>query len=475
MSVPSRSLMGDPPVEGGMSSLAAEIAPLGYSIADLGGFVEGIDRTALDTLDQIESLRCLRGGFGATVASLRDGFEALGRAARDTEAMAADRMASVADNSERHARLAEWGTGIAARTEALEAVLGQVVAANGEIARIARQVNILAVNAAIEAARAGDAGRGFAVVAAAVNELSRKTATAAAGIQTSIRSLESWTSSMREDGERLGPEFARGRQTALVTRDAVTHIAAEMAAARVRIETLDADVSGLAASEEGMGGICDVIESGARRTAIGVGEARTRTDAMMARCERLLQHAVEEEPDGPDRRFIDYATSVAHRIAAAFEAAVDAGEISRGSLFDTSYRAIPGTAPAQCLAAHVALTDRIVPPIIDAAFDFDPRIVFCCPCDRIGYIGTHNRRFSQPQGSDPLWNAAHSRNRRLFDDRAGRQAGANRAPFLMQVYRRDMGSRGKVLMKDVSVPIVVGRRHWGGLRLGYRDDDGPPG
>ena len=38
----------------------------------------------------------------------------------------------------------------------------------------------------------------------------------------------------------------------------------------------------------------------------------------------------------------------------------------------------------------------------------------------------------------------------------------------MQTYRRDMGGGVFVLMKDLSAPIVVHGRHWGGLRIGVR-------
>ena len=46
-------------------------------------------------------------------------------------------------------------------------------------------------------------------------------------------------------------------------------------------------------------------------------------------------------------------------------------------------------------------------------------------------------------------------------------AGRNERRFLLQTYRRDMGGGQRVLMKDLSAPITVQGRHWGGLRLAY--------
>ena len=56
----------------------------------------------------------------------------------------------------------------------------------------------------------------------------------------------------------------------------------------------------------------------------------------------------------------------------------------------------------------------------------------------------------------------------IFDDRVGLAAGRNREPFLLQIYRRDMGGGKFVLMKDLSAPITVGGRHWGGVRIAYK-------
>jgi methyl-accepting chemotaxis protein len=154
-------------------------------------------------------------------------------------------------------------------------------------------------------------------------------------------------------------------------------------------------------------------------------------------------------------------------IAALFEQALADGVLSEADLWDTAYQPIPGTNPQQVSTRYLAFTDRVLPPIQEPLLDLDERVAFGAAVDRNGYLPTHNLKFSKPQGPDPVWNAANCRNRRIFDDRTGLACGRNTEPFLLQTYRRDMGGT-YVLMKDVSAPIWIRGRHWGGFRMGYR-------
>lgn len=160
--------------------------------------------------------------------------------------------------------------------------------------------------------------------------------------------------------------------------------------------------------------------------------------------------------------------SRAAAISAAFEKAVADGRITMEALFSRDYAPIEGTRPQQYMTPFVGLTDAVVTPVIEEALELGDHVVFAAVVNGDGFLPTHNRKFSRPQGDDPVWNTANCRNRRFFADRVGLAAGRSAADTLIQAYRRDMGGGRHAVMKDISAPIMVRGRHWGGLRIGYR-------
>ena len=72
----------------------------------------------------------------------------------------------------------------------LQSAIKEIQQCMGKIVSIADQTNILAINASIEAARAGSEGRGFAVVAAQVKELAKEIKTLAGEVDAGVYDVE---------------------------------------------------------------------------------------------------------------------------------------------------------------------------------------------------------------------------------------------------------------------------------------------
>lgn len=169
------------------------------------------------------------------------------------------------------------------------------------------------------------------------------------------------------------------------------------------------------------------------------------------------------------RPLVARAQEIAGDVGRAIEGLVANGRLSREAVFDTNYTPLPGTDPQQFETAYTGAFEGILPAIIEPPLADNDRLVFCLAIDRNGYIPVHNRAFSQPQrADDPVWNAAHCRNKRIFDDRAGITAARSTRHFVVQAYARDMGGGKVVMMREVDAPIRVFGRHWGGLRMAYR-------
>jgi methyl-accepting chemotaxis protein len=416
--------------------ISQRISALGREAAEVRGVLDDTHKTATAQAaavqalaQQLQEVLRAQAGIGNEVDS---GLQSVARVGNAVQAVG-DEVAGIIDT------------------------LKQVSGAAQEITQVALQTRLVAFNASVEAKRAGDAGRGFGVVADAVKDLAAQVERSSKSIMGTVTQLGTRIDALSRDFSRDGPLEQQG----------AVHQA--LASVEQGVQKIH-DASNRSREVcKGLDGQMGTIEGEIRRTTTSLDDALQRTEGFLRISEQLIETVAECGVETPDTPFIRGVQQAAAEVSALLEQALQSGAIDVAALFDEAYQAVPGSDPAQVTTRFVALAESIFPQVQERMLALSDKVVFCIAADRNGYIACHNKQYNQPQrAGDVLWNTAHCRNRRIFNDRTGLASARNQRPFLLQTYRRDMGGGQFVTLKEAAAPIRVADRHWGGLRLAFK-------
>ena len=178
------------------------------------------------------------------------------------------------------ARLAEEVQSGAAEADALRAASAEIEKFVAQTKAIAKQTHMLALNASIEAARAGDEGRGFSVVAEEVRKLANQAAQAAASTETTVQAVLERVGTARERLLRLG-------QGGLVARDAANAAASGLAGVAADAEENDQWTRRISASADEVRALVETIASRMREVSAGTEDYAAAAEEIAAAAQQL--------------------------------------------------------------------------------------------------------------------------------------------------------------------------------------------
>lgn len=348
----------------------------------------------------------------------------------------------------------------------LEAKSEEIKAVTRVISDIAEQTNLLALNAAIEAARAGEQGRGFAVVADEVRALAAKTSDATQQIGDTVNQINLEIKNAVGNSKELTVTIDHGVQ---MTQNISTHLNDIYD----RSEAIEHSISTIASSVQenshNISHISSIVQETSKRlqlTEEEIASIAQRSLALSETAEKIYEAFGDTELGEPHDSAKNEAIEAARAIGALLSQAIERGTLNEQQVFDTKYQPIKGTNPTKYSTEYDKFSDQNFPSIQEPILTRNTSIAYAGAVDINGYFPTHNKRFCQPLTGDHAKDLLQNRTKRIFNDRTGSRCGSNTRPFLLQTYKRDTGE----VMHDLSVPIYVNGRHWGGFRIGYRSE-----
>lgn len=441
-----------------------QASELAINSAEVSFFLTQLSKAIEKSSDDVDRLATAAEQMSMNSKQINDNAELASQ--QSNQAMSASSASSqqLRDNITVVNLLNESVSDASTKIQSLEQKASEIQSITDVIDGISSQTNLLALNAAIEAARAGEQGRGFAVVADEVRALAAKTADATHQIGEMLNQISNETS-----------ETTSVMATIVQQTDSVVNTMADLSQSLTDIDSLMADSS--AASDQ----ICHALQEqdlAAAEISTSVvslhdflvdksSETRsvsTQAQTLSNSTESIFVHLSEFDGNTLINRMCKQAELAAKRVGEIFEQGIADNKISQQQLFDFNYKPLGNSEPKKFTTSFDGFTDQNLPQIQEPLLQEFNEMIYAGAVDINGYFPTHNKCFSQPLTGNPEIDMVHNRTKRLFNDPTGIRCGQHTDKFLLQTYKRDTGE----IMHDVSAPIFVKGKHWGGFRIGFK-------
>lgn len=447
-----------------MGKLVQNVDQQAISAADISNFIGNL-KTSISTQSQrAQQISVIAERMAETVNAASEAAQVAGDAASKTDRISASGLDTVQNLSNKFTQINTTVDTVSAALDTLQSQSQEIQSITAVINSIAEQTNLLALNAAIEAARAGEYGRGFSVVADEVRNLANQTTKATAEIESMLSANHQQSEKVTQIMGDLESHMEAVALDVSSAGDVLQEISEQARSSNLYVNDIANSIAENVKASEEVSQTIMQINNELSQTEKDASKAEHDSEQLSAIAEQILgnmgSYTLGERHDHIQR----IAIETAQQIGQLFENSIKQGRISLQDLFDRNYQKISNTKPQKYHTRFDKFTDSVLPAIQEPILKANTHILFAGAVDNNGYFPTHNTRYSQTLTGNYETDLLNNRTKRIFNDRTGARCGSNTQRFLLQTYKRDTGE----VIHDLSAPIYVQGRHWGGFRIGYK-------
>jgi methyl-accepting chemotaxis protein len=233
---------------------------------ELGAIIGQVGAGAAETSTKVDAASAALSQMASAISSASTASAEVGGVASDAASAAERGRLAVRQTVGEMARIKDAVEGAAVRVTELGAKSDQIGAIVETIDDIAEQTNLLALNAAIEAARAGEQGKGFAVVADEVRKLAERSSRATKEIADLIGEVQAGTEAAVEAMQAGAVEVSQGSTMAEQAGHSLDEIAEAVDATQSAVVRITTAVEAMSVASSGVVAASDAISSIASQT-----------------------------------------------------------------------------------------------------------------------------------------------------------------------------------------------------------------